>query len=272
MAPDQAAFWRVARQPRWLALLGVVVVLCVAFGWLGRWQLDVARSKEHPHHAATAPGSVSPSGAAALDAVTAPQQVFRTDMVGRAVTATGEFDASRQVLVAKRQGGADGVWVVTPLRTATGALVPVVRGFAPSTAGQPAGPAAVAAPPSGPVTVSGTLEPPDAPAGPGADTPAGTLGAADTADLVNRWGGPIYNVLLFGTAGSAGSAGLALVPAPAADGGGSLGLRNAAYALQWWLFAAFAVLLWWRMVRQDAADRLAAAAAAPIRPTKELTA
>jgi hypothetical protein len=27
--------------------------------------------------------------------------------------------------------------------------------------------------------------------------------------------------------------------------------RNLAYAVQWWLFAAFGVFMWWRVVRDD---------------------
>jgi len=27
--------------------------------------------------------------------------------------------------------------------------------------------------------------------------------------------------------------------------------RNAAYALQWWVFGLFAAYMWWRMVRDD---------------------
>ncbi len=49
------------------------------------------------------------------------------------------------------------------------------------------------------------------------------------------------------------------MPVPPLDTGGGLQLRNAAYAVQWWLFAAFALLLWWRMVRQDAIDTAMAA-------------
>jgi cytochrome oxidase assembly protein ShyY1 len=257
---DGRAVWRTARQPRWLALLAVVAVLCVAFGWLGRWQLDVATSKEHPHRSAS-PGSTA---AQPLDQVTQPQQVFRQSMVGRAVTVDGTYLADRQVLVSgKRQGADAGFWVLAPLRTATGALVPVVRGFATSTAVRP--------PPGGTVTVSGSLQPPESAPTVGPRPPPGQILAADTADLVNRWGGPIYNVLLYASdPGSVADAGLAPVPAPPADEGGGLGLRNAAYAVQWWLFAAFAVLLWWRMVRQDALDT--AARAADPQPAKELAA
>jgi surfeit locus 1 family protein len=267
--PDAAPTWRTALRPKWLALLGAVVVLCVAFGWLGRWQLDVARSKEHPNRpAASAP--VAP-----LDQVTHPQQTFKSDMVGRRVTVSGQFDPSRQVLVAgKRQGGVGGVWVVTALRVPSGALVPVVRGFAASSAVATRGAAQILGAP-GSVTVSGALQPPEPGASPGTSVPAGTVPAADTAYLVNLWGGPIYNVLLFDAAAQpASSTAVALTPVPpaAADQGGGLGLRNAAYALQWWLFGAFALLLWWRMVRQDALDAIAQPASAPHpHEPKELT-
>jgi surfeit locus 1 family protein len=267
---DASPTWRTALRPKWLALLGVVVVLCVAFGWLGHWQLDVAKSKEHPNRSGTS-APVAP-----LDQVTQPQQSFKGDMVGRRVTVSGQFDPSRQVLVAgKRQGGVDGVWVVTALRVPSGALVPVVRGFASSAAVAAAGGGGIV-PAADPVTVSGALQPPEAGASPGPSVPAGTVPAADTAYLVNAWGGPIYNVLLFDAAAPpAGSAGVALTPVPArsVEDGGSLGLRNAAYALQWWLFGAFALLLWWRMVRQDAIDEVAHLMSAPHpHEPKELTA
>ena len=67
-------------------------------------------------------------------------------------------------------------------------------------------------------------------------------------------------MLLFASAGqpvAPGAVALTAVPPAPVDEGGGLGLRNAAYALQWWLFGAFALLLWWRMVRQDAVDEAA---------------
>ena len=47
------------------------------------------------------------------------------------------------------------------------------------------------------------------------------------------------------------------VPPPTVQPTG-LAWRNVAYAVQWWVFAAFAVVLWWKMVRQDALEREAA--------------
>jgi cytochrome oxidase assembly protein ShyY1 len=123
-----------------------------------------------------------------------------------------------------------------------------------------AGSPAAFPPPTGEVTVSGSLPPPEPGADPGPEPPAGQIRAADTADLVNRWGGPIYNVLVYDAVGDPGSVGatrLVPVPPPPVDQGGGLGLRNAAYAVQWWLFGVFALLLWWKMVRQDAREAAA---------------
>jgi surfeit locus 1 family protein len=226
---------RTALQPRWLGLLGVVLVLVVVFGWLGHWQLDVARSKGH-HTVKVLPR-------APLAQVAQPQQAFRNNQVGRLVTVTGVYDAGRQVLVAgKTQGGHGGFWVLTALRTPGGALVPVLRGWSPAAG-------AIPAPATGPVTLTGTLEPADpAPDGPVASLPAGQIPAADTADVVNLWGGPIYNALVYADAAPAG---LLAVPVPPVSTSDGLALQNAAYALQWWVFAAFVVLFWWKMVRQD---------------------
>ena len=197
-------------------------------------------------------------------------------MVGRPVTVAGEYDAGRQVLVSgKRQGGVDGFWVLTALRTPSGALVPVVRGFVPQAAPTPP---SVLAPPTGPVALSGSLEPPEttpadagAPRRPGRSRPRtpptwSTSGAARSTTSCST------------PPARAAPAGLVRsrpVPVPPPDTGGGLRLRNAAYAVQWWLFAAFALLLWWRMVRQDAVDTAMAAddrpGGRPDRPHKELS-
>lgn len=232
---------RTALQPRWLGLLGVVVVLVAAFAWLGRWQLDVAKSKGH--HTFT----VLPT--APLTSVVSPQRPFLNKQFDRTVTVTGSYDPSRQLLVpSKAEPGRPsvrGFWVLTALRTPAGDLVPVLRGWSASVS--------VPAPPAGTVSLSGTIAPAEpAPDGTPETMPAGQIQAADTADVVNVWGGPLYNLLLFPS--GAPPSGLVAVPAPAPDTGGGVALLNAAYAVQWWLFAVFALLLWWNMVRQATSD------------------
>ena len=47
--------------------------------------------------------------------------------------------------------------------------------------------------------------------------------------------------------------GPAQLPRPTIEGGTGLNLQNLFYALQWWVFGGFAVLLWVRLVRDEAA-------------------
>jgi cytochrome oxidase assembly protein ShyY1 len=120
---------RTALQPRWLALLGAVVVIAVAFTWLGSWQLGVARDRG----AEKARREIAARPPIALDQVLQPQQPFPTAGDGRAVVAHGTYDPARQVLVAHRlQHGRDGWWVVAALRTDAGGWLPAVRGWVAS--------------------------------------------------------------------------------------------------------------------------------------------
>jgi hypothetical protein len=48
------------------------------------------------------------------------------------------------------------------------------------------------------------------------------------------------------------AADLRRVPPPRLDAG--LNLKNAAYAIQWWVFGLFAAWMWWKIVRADRPD------------------
>lgn len=250
--------FRAALQPRWLGLLAVVVVVMVTFGLLGAWQLNVARNKGQ----AAAVAAVPHLPVAAVTSVMQPGAGFPSNGTGRRVTATGRYDPSGQVLVTPRVlRGTAGYWVVTPLVLDTDhARLAVVRGFVPRSAaagGTPTIAVPPPPPPTGTVTVSGTLEPSESPSSDADVTslPAGQLASVDLAALVNRWQGTVYNAFVLASAESgepSPSAGVARVPPPAPEGGG-LAWRNAAYALQWWIFAGFALYMWVKMVREDAA-------------------
>ena len=243
---------RIALTPRWLALLALVLGVCVLFGWLGSWQLGVARDKG----AVAAARELRSRPVAPIDQVLAPQRSFTTEADGRRVSATGRYDPATTVLVPGRlQRGRPGLWVVTGLRTSAGAWLPVVRGWVATADDVTAGPSSV---PVGVVRVSGVLQPDDPPADRAVALPDGQLQQVDAADLVNRWGAPIYNgyLLLGDEQGAATAAQPERVPAPAIAPRG-IAWRNAAYAVQWWVFAGFALVLWWKMVRQEQLDRSA---------------
>jgi len=224
----------------------------VTFAMLGLWQLNVARDRGRAQQVRAAPTRP----VADVTSVLTPHRPFPPDGTGRRITATGRYDGSGQVLVTPRRlRGESGYWVVTPLVVrSTGARIAVLRGFVtnPSQAVFPED--------ASQVTVSGTLAPGESPATPGTGSagvvlPGGQLAALDLAVLVNRWPGALYNAFVFASAEqpdltSAASPALRRVPPPAPVGGG-LAWRNAAYALQWWVFALFAGYMWWRMVRDD---------------------
>jgi len=125
--------WRFAFSRRWLGYLAFAIVFAVACGFLSNWQL--ARSKE----------------AAAANALVTKQE-------WRRVTVTGTYERDHQLLVRNRPfNGSPGFEVLTPLRTADGALFIVDRGWVP-TGNTNDRPDHVPAAPSGTVTVVARLK------------------------------------------------------------------------------------------------------------------
>lgn len=238
--------------PRLLGLHVVTIGVLVAFILLGRWQLGLFEDSSRPQ-SATDPAPVAVDGLSQVGAQMA------VDSVGRRVTAEGSYDAGLQLLVADRQPSVDaaggnaardaGLWVLTPLRLDDGTLVPVVRGWV-AKADDPA-----AAAPSGRVAVAGRLRPAE-----GTDSvqrrasgvPQGQVQTVSTAELINLWPGQRVRE------GFVVATGTALTPVQVAPPmqGGSLTWRNLAYAANWWIFAGFAVFMWFHFVRDAVrADR-----------------
>ena len=226
----------------------------VTFGVLGLWQLNVARDKGLAEQVRDAPTRA----VAELTTVLTPSGPFPGDGTGRRITATGRYDGSAQVLVTPRRlRGQSGYWVVTPFVVrSSGARIAVVRGFVtdPKQAVVPSSTTGI--------TLSGTLAPGESPTGDSARAaptlPDGQIDVLDLSLLVNRWPGTLYNAFVFATAEQPDVTSLASpdvhrVPPPPLVGGG-ISWRNAAYALQWWVFALFAAYMWWKMVRDDYED------------------
>jgi cytochrome oxidase assembly protein ShyY1 len=258
---------RTALKPRWLGLFAVLVVILVSFTWLGLWQLSVAQDRGRAEAVEKAPRQPVVD----LTSVVGPHQAFPADGSSRRVRATGSYAADGQFLVAPRRlEGRTGYWVVSPFVVdSTGGTLAVVRGWTTD-------PTSVPAPPAGTLTLVGSLAPGESPAQPPAEPPDGdpsvggpeVLGSIDLAVLVNRWPGDLYNAFAFAIEERGGEGAqidlgsLERVPPPLIGETG-LSWRNAAYALQWWIFALFAAYMWFRMVRDDAErDRTEAATAA----------
>ncbi|MEV0967524.1 SURF1 family protein [Microtetraspora glauca] len=234
--------------PRLVALHLLAVGVLVSFFFLGRWQLGEFEESGMPKAAAD-PAPVAVTDLAALGGHT------ESDVAGRQVTAQGTFDAQGQLLVADREADVSapggrvasgrGFWILTPMRLTDGTIIPIVRGWVPS-ASDPA-----LAVPTGTVTVTGRLRPAeqtDAVQRTGV-LPAGQVATVSTSELINLWtDGKLRSGFVVATAQDTPSGAKSVaVPAPAVGSG--LTWRNLAYAAQWWIFAIFAVFMWFHFVR-----------------------
>ncbi|CAN5277213.1 SURF1 family protein [soil metagenome] len=264
---------RAAVRPRMLVLLLLLLGAAAVCVRLGVWQLDRAeiRGASAAAQQLAAQEALAPVG---LGDVLAPQTAFTGELVGRRVVARGVYDVAGQVLVVDRTlDGRTGYLVLTPLRVtddrpgpAAGSasttdvaqvpadavqvpagtpVLPVVRGWV----AVPDDTAALAAP-TGEVTVTAWLQSSEASGR--SDLPSGQVDAISSAQLLNRWGGPIwtgYGVLTASDPGQGDA--LTPLPTPVRSGTG-LNVQNLAYAAQWWIFGGFAIFLWLRMVRDEA--------------------
>jgi cytochrome oxidase assembly protein ShyY1 len=225
----------------------VAVAACVI---AGLWQLGVYNGRIDDARATR-----QSRGPVELERVWTPDQPFTNRLDGQAIRVDGRFAAKeQQVWVTDRDGeGRRGAWLVAPLRvTGTSASLLVVRGWAAA----PGKPVDV---PSGTVTIDAVLEPSEG-SGTPFDPTDRTIGTLSVPTLINVVPGHLYSGFAIATT-DAVRGGLSPVEPPEPDVSWTTGLRNLAYALQWWVFGAFALFMWWRMATENVAMRRAEAAA-----------
>jgi cytochrome oxidase assembly protein ShyY1 len=230
------------RQPRYVALFAVMLLVATICIGLGTWQISRLASKHrannelrHNDHASVARvGDVLP-----IFGTRPPPRA--DDIQFRRVTVAGTYEASGQGLVRQRSVGDDvGYLVLTPLRTST-ATVLVVRGFI-SSGGLTAGVTAPA-PPSGPQTIAGRVMPAETASDKAAQLPAGQLNSINAGEQSSRLGAQVYDGYVELSAGQPGTQGLVAIPEPdlSNPAGGAGELQHLAYVIQWFLFAALAL-------------------------------
>jgi len=230
----------------WLrpGLLGLHVLAVAAVGLcvvMGLWQLGIYEGRQGDAQDG-ARQQVEP-----LAAVWQPGEAFTSDLKDKRVSLEGRF-ADDDLTVTRDDGS---TWLVTPFVIGDHALL-VVRGEGKR------------APASDATDLDVVLEPSESGGralGPDRDG-VRTTNAISVPALLNDlpqqlYGG--YGIALTDT-------GLPLVDPPEPNVSLTVGLRNLAYALQWWVFGAFALFMWWRMAtesvaaakaRLDAPDRFA---------------
>lgn len=237
---------------RWALLVVFVVALAIVFVNLGEWQLRRLAERE-TRNATTISNEQAP--------IKPYEQIFTRPIVEsdqwQRVTATGTFDGDHQFVVRNRNNGDDrGYEVVTPLRTATGAVL-VDRGFitiVPGTGIPTTGPP----PPAGQVRVTGYVRR-DEQGRSGAITPVnGSVRLINSGALQPVIGYPVANGFISATE----------VTPPQQGGFVPVGLPELSsgphfwYAMQWFMFAGIGILGIVVFIRGDLRDRRAAKAKA----------
>jgi surfeit locus 1 family protein len=230
-------FWAVARRPRWIGALLLALAIAAGFSALGQWQL--ARS------VASAPvARADTETPIALTSLAKPGAAVTDKQLGRKVTVAGALvDGDFVVLSNRINDGATGFWLVGHVRAEGGAELAVALGWAPTRA------QAMAAEASATIEspMIGRYLPSEAPDQP--DVDKGVQSAASVPALINQWkhyGGSVYAGYVVAATPAAG---LQTIDSPAPSQEVSLNWLNVFYAAEWAIFAAFAVYLWYRLVK-----------------------
>jgi cytochrome oxidase assembly protein ShyY1 len=254
------------RERAWLGALLGVILISVVFVFLGRWQYHRHEARSARNHLVNANYYASPVALSELLPTIDrnPGAPLPPGLQWRQVRLTGSYLPDRTVLLRNRpqpnnngsdndQGGAqssqNGYEVVVPLRTVSGPILLVDRGWIPAGTSSAAHPDSVPGPPSGQVQVIARLRPSEP--GSSRKAPAGQANRLNIKRLGSALGEPdadrvvgAYGQLVKESPAARNTPVLFAKPDP------GLGI-NFAYAVQWVAFAIAAyVMLGVAMVRE----------------------
>ncbi|WP_336658845.1 SURF1 family cytochrome oxidase biogenesis protein [Leucobacter sp. USHLN153] len=249
---------QVMRRPTWILALLLALGIAVGFAALAQWQAGVAvqsRVQEQVDTETERP----------LVDVSSVEQGVTDRGAGVVVRLDGRFVAGDYGVVAPREnGGETGAWVVGRLLTEgpdaePGANLAVAVGWAQSVAAAERAAAGLAADPAAVSdrSVTGRFMPPEGPQIPDRDEDPQAMHAMTPAALANLWGavdGPVYSgyLVLHNDSGSRAmleSVDLAPVDSVAPLPADTVNWLNVFYAIEWVVFAGFAIFFWYRLAR-----------------------
>ena len=237
-------------RPRWVAALLLALSVAAAFALLGHWQLE--RAIESGVVVKRSTEQVMP-----LAKVAQPDGTVTQIATGQMVTAEGAWVPGDEQLITKRlNGGVDGFWVVSHFRTDAAASIAVARGWTPDKAGAQAVITALQTEPeNAPFTLTGRFLTGEAPELPDPEGDSMELTKVAPSALINLWADftdeSVYSAYIVSADATAG---LDLIDSPIPQVDQSLNWLNIFYAIEWVVFAGFAVFFWYRLVR-DALER-----------------
>jgi len=246
---------RVMVRPQWIGALVLALIVSAVFAWLGQWQLGQAVVQQHEDEVVTETArpltELSAAGLPVSDAA-----------AGRVVNVSGRFVADDFVIVEDRHHrGETGAWVTGHLETAEGEHLAVAIGWAADATAAESARARIstAAEVMGEqLQLEGRYMPSDAASFSGKRSDFGHVRSMAAAELVNLWtpfdGSAFAGFLVLHPSDASGIAALepwnlqaieSVPPLPQE----SVSWLNVFYAVEWVVFAGFAVFLWYRLAR-----------------------
>jgi cytochrome oxidase assembly protein ShyY1 len=243
---------RMMLRPRWVLALLLALGIAAAFAALGQWQIE--RAVEQATVEVQPTEDVRP-----FEGLVEPDRATPQAATGQMVEVTGSFVAGDTVLVDGRlNDGEPGTWVVAHLEVtdAPAGGLPVALGWAADRADAEAALDrfdALAGPDE--ITLTGRFLPSEAPMLPEDDADPHSMKTVAVAQLINLWADYDDRPVYFGYVTAAEPAdGLVAISSPPPEQTVEVNWLNIFYAVEWAVFAGFAVYLWYRLVR-DAVER-----------------
>lgn len=238
-------------RPRWVLALLAALAVAAGFALLGRWQVE--RAIEQAVVVERPTEEVRP-----LAEVAVPDGPTEQAATGQRVEVTGTFVPGDTVVIGGRlNDGVPGHWVVAHLEVmdAVPGGLPVALGWAADADTAQAAADRFDAEAGAEVTVVGRFLPSEAPMAPADDADPQSMQTVAVAHLINVWADyddrPVYFAYVTATDPAQG---LEAISSPPPEQAVELNWLNIFYAVEWVVFAGFAVFLWYRLVR-DAVER-----------------
>ncbi|NQX11994.1 hypothetical protein HQQ80_10190 [Microbacteriaceae bacterium VKM Ac-2855] len=257
----ETTVWQVARRPRWILALLLALAVAAGFAALGQWQLDRAVANHAPI------SDIDSESTVPLDSIAEPSVGLTAAADGQMVsTSTRLVAGDAQILGGRLNGGRSGWWVIAHTRTGAESGQPVDLVLAYGWTDDESEAQLVAdrlnADPSSTAefAVTGRLVANEGPELPADGSDPTTLTTLSLADLVNRWSDVAPDVYEGYVVVDQPLDGLETIDSPERVQDVSLNWLNVFYAVEWVVFAGFALYLWFRLVK-DAWEREAEEAA-----------
>lgn len=244
----QSTVWQVARRPRWIAALLLALVIAGLFAALGQWQIGRAVD-------AAVPDSGVSETTLALEDVAAPSRSITATADGQRVEGSSSVVAGgAEILGGRLNGERPGWWVIARTRTIDADLVLAYGWTADREQAQTVADRVNSGEERTPTAFTGRLVANEAAEVPAVGLHPMTLTALSIPALINRWPDPPQDVYQGYVVVDQPIDGLEAIDSPARVSDVSLNWLNVFYAIEWVVFAGFALYLWFRLVR-DAWER-----------------